>query len=95
MPNTPDPREFYAVTKLLLMPSLWRTPGLVAMEAMLNGIPVLASNRGGLAGDDRRRRLSVRHPGPLHAGDPRRAHGRGGRALGRDDHSPLGRRGRV
>jgi glycosyltransferase involved in cell wall biosynthesis len=48
MPNTPDPRRFHAVTKLLLMPSLMENAGLVAMEAMLNGIPVLASNRGGL-----------------------------------------------
>ncbi len=49
MPNTPDPRQFYAVTKLLLMPSLWyESFGLVAAEAMVNGIPVLASNRGAL-----------------------------------------------
>ncbi len=48
MPNTPDPRQFYAVTKLLLMPSLMENAGFVAMEAMTNGIPVLASNRGGL-----------------------------------------------
>ena len=48
MPNTPDPRKFYAVTKLLLMPSLMENAGCAAMEAMLNGIPVLASNRGGL-----------------------------------------------
>ncbi len=48
MSNTPDARQFYAVTKLLLMPSLMETAGLVAMEAMINGIPVLGSNRGGL-----------------------------------------------
>ena len=48
MYNTPDPRHFYAVTKLLLMPSLMENAGVVAMEAMINGIPVLASNRGGL-----------------------------------------------
>ncbi len=49
MPYAPDPRQFYAVTKLLLMPSLCNESfGLVAAEAMLNGIPVLASNRGGL-----------------------------------------------
>jgi glycosyltransferase involved in cell wall biosynthesis len=53
MPFTPDPRSFYpavfSVTKLLLMPSLWfESFGLVAAEAMLNGIPVLASNRGAL-----------------------------------------------
>jgi glycosyltransferase involved in cell wall biosynthesis len=43
-----DPRKFYGVTKLLLMPSLVENVGLVAAEAMLNGIPVLASNRGAL-----------------------------------------------
>jgi glycosyltransferase involved in cell wall biosynthesis/Tfp pilus assembly protein PilF len=53
MPFTPDPRSFYeavfSVTRLLLMPSLWlESFGLVAAEAMLNGIPVLASNRGAL-----------------------------------------------
>ena len=48
MPNAPDARSFHAVTKVLLMPSLMENAGLVAMEAMLNGIPVLASNRGGL-----------------------------------------------
>ena len=51
MPFTPDPRAFYPTvfsrSKLLLMPSLWNESfGLVAAEAMLNGIPVLASNRG-------------------------------------------------
>ena len=50
MPFTPDPRAFYPTvyskTKLLLMPSLWdESFGLVAAEAMPNGIPVLASNR--------------------------------------------------
>jgi glycosyltransferase involved in cell wall biosynthesis len=48
MPNSPDPRRFYRMTKLLLMPSLMENAGFVAMEAMTNGIPVLASNRGGL-----------------------------------------------
>ncbi len=48
-PSVRNPREFYAITKLLLMPSLWNESfGLVAAEAMLNGIPVLASNRGAL-----------------------------------------------
>ena len=64
MPFTPDPREFYAAvfsrTKLLLMPSLWlESFGLVAAEAMLNGIPVLASNRGALTGDDWQRWLPL------------------------------------
>jgi glycosyltransferase involved in cell wall biosynthesis len=53
MPYTPDPQLFYprvySATKILLMPSLWEESfGLVAAEAMLNGIPVLASNRGAL-----------------------------------------------
>ncbi len=48
-PSVPDPREFYAATRLVLMPSLcYESFGLVAAEAMLNGIPVLASNRGAL-----------------------------------------------
>jgi glycosyltransferase involved in cell wall biosynthesis len=49
MANTPDPRDFYRVSRLLLMPSLWRESfGRVAAEAMINGIPVLASRRGAL-----------------------------------------------
>jgi glycosyltransferase involved in cell wall biosynthesis len=49
MPNTADPREFYRVSKLILMPSLWNESfARVPVEAMINGIPVLASNRGGL-----------------------------------------------
>ena len=48
-PNAADPRTFYAVSKLLLIPSLWlESFGLVAAEGMFNGIPVLASNRGAL-----------------------------------------------
>jgi glycosyltransferase involved in cell wall biosynthesis len=46
---TPDPRDFYAVSRVVLMPSLCpETFGRVAAEAMINGIPVLASRRGGL-----------------------------------------------
>jgi glycosyltransferase involved in cell wall biosynthesis len=49
MANTPDPRDFYRVTRLVLMPSLWRESlGRVPIEAMANGIPVLASDRGAL-----------------------------------------------
>ena len=47
MGNTPDPRDFYRVSRAVLMPSLWRESlGRVAIEAMANGIPVLASDRG-------------------------------------------------
>jgi glycosyltransferase involved in cell wall biosynthesis len=49
MANTPDPRQFYSVSRLILMPSLGQeTFGRVAAEALLNGIPVLASRRGAL-----------------------------------------------
>ena len=49
MASTPDPRQFYSVSRLVLMPSLVQE-GLarVAVEALINGIPVLASRRGGL-----------------------------------------------
>src|SRR5262249_46015915 len=49
MANTPDPRDFYRVSRVVMMPSLWRESlGRVAVEAMANGIPVLASDRGAL-----------------------------------------------
>jgi len=49
MANTADPRQFYGASKVLVMPSLWNESfGLVAAEAMLNGIPVVVSNRGAL-----------------------------------------------
>lgn len=49
MTNTPDPRAIYAVSRAVLMPSLWRESfGRVAAEALANGLPVLASDRGAL-----------------------------------------------
>ncbi len=43
------PRDIYAVTRVLLVPSLLEeTAGRVAAEAMVNGIPALVSDRGGL-----------------------------------------------
>jgi glycosyltransferase involved in cell wall biosynthesis len=49
IPNTLDPRQFYGVSRIVLMPSLWQESfGRVAVEAAINGIPVLASRRGGL-----------------------------------------------
>ena len=49
MANTNDPRQFYRVSRAVLMPSLWRESfGRVAAEALSNGIPVLASDRGAL-----------------------------------------------
>ncbi|VTS07966.1 glycosyl transferase family 2 : Glycosyltransferase OS=Singulisphaera acidiphila (strain ATCC BAA-1392 / DSM 18658 / VKM B-2454 / MOB10) GN=Sinac_4472 PE=4 SV=1: Glycos_transf_2: Glycos_transf_1 [Tuwongella immobilis] len=51
MANTPDPRRFYRLSKLVIMPSLVAEGGLprVAIEAMANGIPLIHSGRGGLA----------------------------------------------
>lgn len=49
MENTPDPRDFYRASRLVLMPSLCRESFGVAAEAMINGIPVLGSTRGALA----------------------------------------------
>jgi glycosyltransferase involved in cell wall biosynthesis len=47
--NTPEPRDFYGVSSVILMPSLWHESlGRVPIEAMANGIPVLASDRGAL-----------------------------------------------
>jgi glycosyltransferase involved in cell wall biosynthesis len=49
MANTPDPRDFYRVSRLVLVPSLWpESFARVVAEAAANGIPALASRRGGL-----------------------------------------------
>lgn len=46
---THDMRDIYRSTKVLLVPSLWNEAfGRVVIEAQSSGIPVLASNRGGL-----------------------------------------------
>ncbi len=48
MANTPDPRDFYRISRAMLVPSLTENAASVAREALANGIPVLASDRGGL-----------------------------------------------
>ncbi len=49
MAHTPDPRKFWRVTRLCLLPSTWKeNQPMVAVEAMLNGIPVVGSDRGGI-----------------------------------------------
>jgi len=48
--NTPDVRPLYARARLVLLPSLWwESGGRVLAEAMLNGIPAIATDRGGAA----------------------------------------------
>lgn len=45
-----DMRPVYARSRLLLMPSVWEESfGRTAVEAQINGMPVLAGNRGALA----------------------------------------------
>jgi glycosyltransferase involved in cell wall biosynthesis len=49
MANTPYPRDFYGVSRAILVPSLCQELfGRVAAEGLANGLPVLASDRGGL-----------------------------------------------
>jgi len=49
MDHTTDPLRFWGVTKVCLLPSLCReNQPLVAVEAMVNGIPVIGSDRGGI-----------------------------------------------
>jgi glycosyltransferase involved in cell wall biosynthesis len=48
-PAVPTPAEYFALTRLLLVPSVWEEPfGRVAAEAMINGVPPLVSERGSL-----------------------------------------------
>jgi hypothetical protein len=48
-PAVPTPADYFALTRILLVPSVWHEPfGRVAAEAMINGIPALVSDRGSL-----------------------------------------------
>jgi glycosyltransferase involved in cell wall biosynthesis len=48
-PPVPVPADYFALTRILLVPSVWEEPfGRVAAEAMINGIPALVGNRGAL-----------------------------------------------
>jgi glycosyltransferase involved in cell wall biosynthesis len=48
-PPVPSPSDYFALTRLLVVPSVWEEPfGRVAAEAMINAIPPLVSDRGSL-----------------------------------------------
>lgn len=46
--NSPNVKEVYAQTRILLMPSAYESWGMTATEAMCNGIPVICTNTPGL-----------------------------------------------
>ncbi len=92
MANTPDPRDFYRLSRAILLPSLWRESlGRVAIEAMANGIPVLASDRRRLARDPGRCRVRVHDPRAVYGGKRRDPDPARGCALGGHDRAALGR----
>ena len=48
-PPVPTPADYFALTRILLVPSVWGEPfGRVAAESMINGVPPLVGNRGAL-----------------------------------------------
>jgi hypothetical protein len=48
-PAVPAPADYFALTRILLVPSAWEEPfGRVAAEAMINSIPAIVSDRGSL-----------------------------------------------
>jgi glycosyltransferase involved in cell wall biosynthesis len=48
MSNTPDARKIYSRTRLLVMPSFYESYGRTGIEAMVSGIPVIATPTPGL-----------------------------------------------
>lgn len=47
-PSVPLPRDIYSPTRVLIVPSLLESAGRVVEEALLNGIPPVVNDRGGL-----------------------------------------------
>jgi glycosyltransferase involved in cell wall biosynthesis len=48
-PPVPTPADYFALTRVLLVPSVWEEPfGRVAAEAMINAIPPIVADRGSL-----------------------------------------------
>jgi glycosyltransferase involved in cell wall biosynthesis len=48
-PPVPLPKDIFAPTRVLVVPSLQEPGARVVAEALLNGVPPIVSNRGGLA----------------------------------------------
>jgi hypothetical protein len=48
LPNTPDIREVYKMTRILLVPSHYESWGMVAGEGLVNGIPIIYNPTPGL-----------------------------------------------
>lgn len=49
-PAVPRPRDIFSATRALLVPSIWEEPSArVVAEALVNGVPPLVSDRGGMA----------------------------------------------
>ena len=48
VPNSPNIKQWYAQTRILLMPSKYESWGRTATEAMCSGIPVICSDTPGL-----------------------------------------------
>ena len=92
MAHTSDPRRFWGVTRVCLMPSLWwENQPMTAIEAMLNSIPVVGSDRGGLPETLGDGGLILPLPDRLNVRNADTADGRRDRPLGGGDHPPLGR----
>ena len=95
MTSTLDPRDFWRVTRVCLVPSLCEeSQGLVAVEAMINGIPVIASDRGALPETLGAAGMALPLPERLTPANPS-SPTRGGCPMGRSDHPPLGRQGTL
>ncbi len=70
--GVPRPAEIYALTKVLLVPSVWPEPsGRVTAEGMMCGIPTLVSDRGGVFETSRGAAFCLPLPGHLQSGTVR------------------------
>jgi glycosyltransferase involved in cell wall biosynthesis len=66
-PTTSDMRPVFSRARVLLAPSLWwESGGRIAVEAMLNGIPAIITDRGGLPEMVGDAGLRIRLPEALH-----------------------------